>query len=40
MFYNFKQSIEECTTHEEVDIITTNAYNEYTTLMTNEKDIL
>lgn len=40
MFYNFKQSIEECTTHEEVDIITSNAYNEYTTLMTNEKDVL
>ena len=40
MFYNFKESIEECTTHEEVDMITTIAYNDYTTLMANEKDVL
>lgn len=40
MFYNFKECIEECTTHEEVDMITTIAYNEYTTLIENEKDVL
>lgn len=36
MFYSYKTRIEDCATHEEVDTITTEAYNEYTKLLNNE----
>lgn len=39
MFYTYKTRIEDCATHEEVDTITTEAYNEYTILLNNEKKL-